>query len=128
MDLNKDDKVVLDNNWHCTDPDNFQFCKILGTSEFSYCQLKNMDIVDEINMLQSSGHFFDVKKYLTNRGTTINDWYEEDIDVNDYDADEIGEALSPYGGILDGTEDDECLRNQLIAECIFEQNYVFTDW
>lgn len=122
----KNGLVVLGSDWRCTDPDNFQFCKRIGDSEFSYCQLANESIIDEINALQGMGHFFDVKSFITNKGTKVEDWFSGDIDVNDYDSDEIGEVLSAYDGVLDGI-DDEVLRNQIIAECIFE-SYMLTDF
>jgi len=118
--------VVLGDGWECTDPDNFQFCKRLGETEFSYCQLANESIIDEINALQCMGHYFDVRQFLNNKGTSSKDWYSGDIDVTDYDADEIGDVMSAYGGILDGI-DNIVLRNQIVAECIFE-SYMFTDF
>lgn len=119
-------KVFFSKGWHCTDPDTFQFCKKLSDTEFSYCQLANEDIIDEINVMQIGGHFFDVKEFLNNKGTCAEDWYAGDIDVTDYDGDEIGEVLSAYGGVLDGVDSQE-LRNQIIAECIFE-TYMLTDF
>ena len=123
----KDGYVILDKCWECTDPDNFQFCKRLSDTEFSYCQLANESLIDEINLMQSTGHFFDVRDFLSNKGTKTEDWYCGDIDVTDYDSDEIGEVLSAYDGVLDGCEDNPELRNQLIAECIFE-SFMFTDF
>ncbi len=121
----KNGLVTLD-GWECTDPDNFQFCKAISKTEFSYCQLANQEIIDELNELHNMGQFPDVRDYLTNKGTKSKDWFSGDIDINDYDADEIGEVLSAYDGILDGVE-NEALRNQLIAECIFEA-YMLTDF
>jgi uncharacterized metal-binding protein YceD (DUF177 family) len=48
--------------------------------------------------------------------------YDCNIDI-DYSDDEIKEYLSAYGGILDNVNDD-VQRNQIIAECIFEQDVV----
>jgi hypothetical protein len=63
-----------------------------------------------------------------NDKTTIKDWYQDEIDVNDYDADELGEYLSPYGGdeFLGDSEGAE--RNQLIAECVFETDLISGDY
>ena len=122
----KDGHVILDDSWKCTDVDNYQFCKVLGDTEFSYCQLANDDIIRVIESLTSVGHLTNVKEIINNLHTSEEDWYSGDIDVNDYDADEIGYVLSAYTGILDNVN-DELLRNQLIAECIFE-TYMFTDF
>jgi hypothetical protein len=62
-----------------------------------------------------------------NDKTTIKDWYQDEIDVNDYDCDEIGEYVSAYGGILDNVTDEQT-RNQLTAECIFENNLTCGDY
>ena len=119
--------VYFDKSWHCTDPDNYQFCKKISDHEFSYCQLANEDIKEEIESMNMVGHFFDVREFLNNKQTKPSDWFSGDIDVNDYDADEIGEVLSTYDGVLDGCKGDESLVNQITCECIFE-TYMLTDF
>lgn len=118
----KNGHIYFDTSWHCTDVDNFQFCKKISDTEFSYCQLANEDIINEVENINPK----DVLDYLNTKQTNITDWFSGDIDVNDYDSDEIGEVLSAYGDILNGC-DDITLRNQLICECIFE-TYMFTDF
>ena len=63
-----------------------------------------------------------------NDKTTIKDWYQDEIDVNDYDSDQIGSYISAYGGdeFLGDSEGAE--RNQLIAECIFETDLLCGDY
>lgn len=118
--------VFFDEGWECTDPDEFQFCKKLSDTEFSYCQLANDEIKNEIKVL-SLGHLFDVPTFLNNRKTGTCDWYSGDVDINDYDSDEIGEVMSAYDGVLDMCKGDESCTNQITAECIFE-TYMLTDF
>jgi hypothetical protein len=63
-----------------------------------------------------------------NDKTTINDWHQDEINVNDYDSDQIGSYVSAYGGdeFLGDSEGAE--RNQLIAECIFETDLLCGDY
>ena len=64
------------------------------------------------------------KNATLNNRTFVSDWYQDEINVNDYDADQIGSYVSAYGGeeFLDGSKGTE--RNQLIAECIFETDVI----
>ena len=102
--------------WECTDVDQMQFCRKINDHVFEYIQLKDAD-----------GDFSYYKNknaldYL-NGITTADEWYQDIIDITDYSDDEIKEYLSAYGGILDNVNDD-VQRNQIIAECIFEQDVV----
>ena len=65
---------------------------------------------------------------VLNDKTTIKDWYQDEIDVNDYDSDQIGSYVSAYGGdeFLGDSEGAE--RNQLIVECIFETDLLCGDY
>lgn len=123
--FNKDNTIHFDvEEWVCTDPDECQFCRKVSDTEFEYIQLKNEDLKKFVETFHlGNKHLLEV----LNDRTTIADWYQSETDVNDYDTDEIGEYLSPYGGILDGVTDD-VERNQLIAECIFETDDVANDW
>ena len=114
--INSDGTIHFDRNeWECTDPDTFQFCRKVSDTEFEYIQLK-----DEEKVRDSLCIGRQILDYL-NDETMPADWYQDEIDVADYSEKEIHYALSPYGGILDGVN-DVVGRNQLIAECIFEQN------
>ena len=123
--FNKDNTIHFDvEEWVCTDPDECQFCRKISDTEFEYIQLKNDDLKKFVETFHlGNKHLLEV----LNDRTTIADWYQSETDVNDYDTDEIGEYLSPYGGILDGVTDD-VERNQIIAECIFETDDVANDW
>ncbi len=99
--------------WVCTDPDQGQFCRVINSHTFEYIQVKDMEGKEHSKNLLNA----------LNDKTTINDWYQDEIDINDYDADELGEYLSPYDGILDNVTDEQT-RNQLIAECIFETDII----
>ena len=108
--FNSDGTIHFDaNEWVNTDPDQGQFCRKINDTTFEYIQIKDMEGKEH------SKHLLET----LNDKTTIKDWWQDEIDINDYDSDEIGEYVSAYGGILDGTT-DEVSRNQLVAECIFE--------
>ena len=123
--FNKDNTIHFDvEEWVCTDVDECQFCRKVSDTEFEYIQLKNEDLKKFVETFHlGNKHLLGV----LNDRTTIADWYQSETDVNDYDAEQIGKYLSPYGGILDGVTDD-VERNQLIAECIFETDDVANDW
>lgn len=122
--FNKDNTIHFDvNEWVCTDADQCQFCRKVNDTTFEYIQLKTEDLkrfVDSFKL--NNKHLLEV----LNDRTNVADWYQDEINVEDYDADEIGEYVSPYGEILEGSEGAE--RNQLIAECIFETDEVSNDW
>lgn len=117
--FNKDNTIHFDvEEWSCTDPDEFQFCRKVNDTTFEYIQLKNEKIKNEFQHVSPKKFLF----YI-NDNTTMNDWCEEEIDVCDYSPEEICGYLSAYGGILDNVNDD-VLKNQLIAECIFETDVI----
>lgn len=123
--FNKDNTIHFDvEEWVCTDVDEFQFCRKVSDTIFEYIQLKTDDLKAFIESFRLGN-----KHLLStlNDRTNISDWYQDEIDVTDYDAEQIAEYLSPYGGILDGVTDD-VERNQIIAECIFETDDVANDW
>ena len=119
----EDNKIIfLAQEWTCTDPDEHQFCRKISDTEYEYIQLKDKELIEGIDppsMFKGSL----AKLEALSEKTRPSDWWQEEIDVTDYDADEIGEYLAPYGGILDNVN-DEASRNQLIAECIFETDVV----
>ena len=123
--FNKDNTIHFDvNEWTCTDPNENQFCRKVSDTEFEYIQLKNDGLRKFVNSFHlNNKHLLSV----LNDKTKITDWYQDEIDVNDYDAEQIAEYLSPYGGILDNVT-DEVDRNQLIAECIFETDLICGDY
>lgn len=115
--FNKDNTINFDTSkWECTDVDQMQFCRKINDHVFEYIQLKDVD---------GNSAYFKNKNALDylNGITTADEWYQDIIDITDYSDDEIKEYLSAYGGILDNVNDD-VQRNQIIAECIFEQDVV----
>lgn len=106
------------NEWSNTDADEGQFCRKINDTTFEYIQLKDMTDKPHSKKLLE----------VLNDKTTINDWYQDEICVNDYDADQIGREVSAYGGeeFLGNSKGAE--RNQLIVECIFENNVVLGDY
>ena len=122
--FNKDNTIHFDvNEWECTDADQCQFCRKINDTTFEYIQLKTEDLKVFVQSFQlNNKHLLEV----LNDKTKVCDWYQDEIDVTEYDADDIADYISPYGGILDGSEG--AVRNQLIAECIFETDEVSNDW
>ena len=115
--FNKDNTINFDTSkWECTDVDQMQFCRKINDHVFEYIQLKDVD---------GNSAYFKNKNALDylNGITTADEWYQDIIDITDSRDDEIKEHLSAYGGILDNVNDD-VQRNQIIAECIFEQDVV----
>ena len=118
--FNKDNTIHFDvEEWVCTDPDECQFCRKVNDTTFEYIQLKTDDLRAFVKSFRLSN-----KHLLStlNDRTYITDWYEDEINVDDYDADEVGSYVAPYGEILDGSEG--AYRNQLVAECIFETDLI----
>ena len=117
--FNRDNTIHFEpSEWTCTDPDQGQFCRVIDSHTFEYIQIKDM-----------KGKVHSKKLLDTlNDKTTIKDWYQDEIDVNDYDSDQIGSYVSAYGGdeFLGDSEGAE--RNQLIVECIFETDLLCGDY
>lgn len=122
--FNEDNTIHFDvDEWVCTDADECQFCRKISDTEFEYIQLKSEKLKRFVQSFQlNNKHLLEV----LNDKTKVCDWYQDEINVEDYDADEIADYISPYGGILDGSEG--AVRNQLIAECIFETDEVSNNW
>ena len=116
----KDNKIhFVPSEWICTDPDEVQFCRIISDTEFEYIQLKNGDLKEQVEGEFNALAALDGK-------TTINDWYQDEINVNDYDADELGKYVASYGGDEFLGDSEGAFRNQLMDECIFETDIVFS--
>ena len=117
--FNSDGTIHFDvNEWTNTDPDEGQFCRKINDTTFEYIQLKDMTDKPHSKRLLE----------VLNDKTTIKDWWQDEIDVNDYDSDQIGSYVSAYGGdeFLGDSEGAE--RNQLIVECIFETDLFCGDY
>ena len=116
--FNSDNTIHFElSEWLCTDPDSGQFCRIVSDTEFEYIQIKDMEGKEHSKKLLDT----------LNDKTTIKDWYQDEININDYDADELGEYAAAYGGDEYLGNSEGIMRNQLLAECIFEQDIVFGD-
>lgn len=117
--FNSDGTIHFDvNEWTNTDPDEGQFCRKVNDTTFEYIQIKDMEGKEHSKRLLE----------VLNDKTTIKDWYQDEIDVNDYNSDQIGSYISAYGGdeFLGDSEGAE--RNQLIVECIFETDLSCGDY
>ena len=107
--------------WECTDPDEWQYCRKISTTQFEYIQLKDKELVRDSLCYGKQG-----LEYL-NEETSPSDWWQEEIDVTCYDEDEIEEYLAPYGYKETYKDWSKETQNQLIAECIFETDIVMSN-
>ena len=115
--FNKDNTIhFVPSEWICTDPDEGQFCRKISETEFEYIQIKDMG---------GKEHSKKLLNYINDK-TTIKDWWQDEIDINDYDADQLGSYAASYGGEEFLGDSKGAERNQLLAECIFEQDIVFS--
>ena len=134
----KDGRVVFDNpnEWEMTDPDTYQFARKVNETTWEYYQLANEEIIKLLEEVIYNNQSIDptplkdrVLNYINNRDsfkTTSNDWYCGEIDLDDYDADQICDYLSAYGeSYLQGA--DENTKVQLTCETIFETD-MFTEF
>lgn len=134
----KDGRVVFDNpnEWVMTDPDTYQFARKVNNTTWEYYQLANEEIIKLLEEVIYNNQSIDptplkdrVLNYINNRSifkTTSDDWYCGEIDLDDYDEDEICDCLSAYGeSYLQGA--DENTKVQLTCEAIFETN-MFTEF
>jgi len=119
--FNSDGTIHFDvNEWSCTDPDTMQFCRKVNDTTFEYIQLKDTELIRDSLCIGRQ-----CLSYL-NDETTINDWYQDEINIMDYDVDALGEYAAAYGGDEYLGDSEGAVRNQLLAECIFEQDIVFS--
>ena len=134
----KDGRVVFDNpnEWEMTDPDTYQFARKVNDTTWEYYQLANEEIIKLLSDVIYKNQSVDqtplkdrVLNYINNYDsfkTTSDDWYFGEIDLYEYDEDEICDYLSAYGeSYLQGA--DENTKVQLTCEAIFETD-MFTEF
>ena len=134
----KDGRVVFENpnEWVMTDPDTYQFARKVNNTTWEYYQLANEEIIKLLEEVIYKNQSIDptplkdrVLNYINNYDsfkTTSDDWYFGEIDLYEYDEDEICDYLSAYGeSYLQGA--DENTKVQLTCEAIFETD-MFTDY
>ena len=134
----KDGRVVFENpnEWVMTDPDTYQFARKVNNTTWEYYQLANEEIIKLLEEVIYKNQSIDptplkdrVLNYINNYDsfkTTSDDWYFGEIDLYEYDEDEICDYLSAYGeSYLQGA--DENTKVQLTCEAIFETD-MFTDF
>ena len=134
----KDGRVVFENpnEWVMTDPDTYQFARKVNNTTWEYYQLANEEIIKLLEEVIYNNQSIDPKplkdrvlNYINNYDsfkTTSDDWYFGEIDLYEYDEDEICDYLSAYGeSYLQGA--DENTKVQLTCEAIFETD-MFTDF
>ena len=134
----KDGRVVFNNpnEWVMTDPDTYQFARKVNNTTWEYYQLANEEIIKLLEEVIYKNQSIDptplkdrVLNYINNYDsfkTTSDDWYFGEIDLYEYDEDEICDYLSAYGeSYLQGA--DENTKVQLTCEAIFETD-MFTEF
>ena len=134
----KDGRVVFENpnEWVMTDPHTYQFARKVNNTTWEYYQLANEEIIKLLEEVIYNNQSIDptplkdrVLNYINNYDsfkTTSDDWYFGEIDLYEYDEDEICDYLSAYGeSYLQGA--DENTKVQLTCETIFETD-MFTDF
>ena len=134
----KDGRVVFNNpnEWVMTDPDTYQFARKVNNTTWEYYQLANEEIIKLLEEVIYNNQSIDQKpikdrvlNYINNYDsfkTTSDDWYCGEIDLDEYDEDEICDYLSAYGeSYLQGA--DENTKVQLTCEAIFETD-MFTEF
>ena len=102
----KDGRVVFDNpnEWEMTDPDTYQFARKVNDTTWEYYQLANEEIIKLLSDVIYKNQSVDptplkdrVLNYINNHAsfkTTSDDWYCGEIDLDDYDADQICDYLA----------------------------------
>ena len=124
--FNSDNTIHFDvEEWVCTDPDEGQFCRKVNDTIFEYIQLRTENLKSFLHAFMLGGKNLLVT--LNNR-TFVTDWYQDEINVNDYDADQIGREVSSFGGEDFLQQSKGAERNQLICECIFENNLIMGEY
>ena len=134
----KDGRVVFENpnEWVMTDPDTYQFARKVNNTTWEYYQLANEEIIKLLEEVIYKNQSIDptplkdrVLNYINNYDsfkTTSDDWYFGEIDLYEYDEDEICDYLSAYGeSYLQGAEENT--KVQLTCEAIFETD-MFTEF
>ena len=134
----KDGRVVFENpnEWVMTDPHTYQFARKVNNTTWEYYQLANEEIIKLLEEVIYKNQSIDptplkdrVLNYINNYDsfkTTSDDWYFGEIDLYEYDEDEICDYLSAYGeSYLQGA--DENTKVQLTCEAIFETD-MFTEF
>ena len=134
----KDGRVVFENpnEWVMTDPHTYQFARKVNDTTWEYYQLANEEIIKLLEEVIYNNQSIDptplkdrVLNYINNYDsfkTTSDDWYFGEIDLYEYDEDEICDYLSAYGeSYLQGA--DENTKVQLTCEAIFETD-MFTEF
>ena len=134
----KDGRVVFENpnEWVMTDPDTYQFARKVNNTTWEYYQLANEEIIKLLEEVIYKNQSIDptplkdrVLNYINNYDsfkTTSDDWYFGEIDLYEYDEDEICDYLSAYGeSYLQSA--DENTKVQLTCEAIFETD-MFTEF
>ena len=134
----KDGRVVFENpnEWVMTDPDTYQFARKVNNTTWEYYQLANEEIIKLLEEVIYKNQSIDptpLKDRILNCinnydsfKTTSDDWYFGEIDLYEYDEDEICDYLSAYGeSYLQGA--DENTKVQLTCEAIFETD-MFTEF
>lgn len=103
--------------WFCTDSDCLQYCKKESDTEFSFIQAVWLDTCK--NDVRAKNAKDESDNYTVCAGS---------IDIELYNEDDIESSLSSYGYTIESVKETYGeYANQIIAECLFEDNCLH-DW
>jgi hypothetical protein len=111
----------IEENWTCTDPDNFQYGKQLSPTKFEFREY-DRHIADNKFFKLKEMPYKEAKTEIEADWNCSDFWQESTIDLADYDNQMIREFISGYYESLEALIEiygDQ--SNWIIAECIFEQ-------
>ena len=116
-------------NWTCTDPDNLQYRFNFKNQEniYRFKEFNRRDFPDIFSDIMSSlkGVFYNPDEILSNITWEDDHWIKIDVNLFDYTDKQIEEIISTYGYCKRNEFYYDCLgyrlSNEIIAECIFEQ-------
>lgn len=97
-------------DWQCTDPDQYQFGRRLGTREFEFREFDHFSIFPaEVDTIEEAEAMTD-------------NWTEMVVNLDDYSDEEKEDVSKAYYGSLDELkEQNGDAWEWVLAECIFEQ-------
>lgn len=107
--------ITENNNWFCTDPDCMQFCRKVNETEFEFIQVVWLDTCGDDPVAENAKDESD--NYAVCTGY---------IDLDCYSLNDIECSIYSYGYTLETIKEiyGEDV-NQIIAECLFEDDYLY---
>ena len=107
--------------WTCTDPDNFQFGRMIGEGVYEFKEFDRNSYPNKFKELLKK-HYEEADDVIKGVFNDLDYWDELTIKLADYKEQEIESHVSAYYGSLADLK-KECGESWawIAAECIFEQ-------